>query len=43
MFRADLNFLTSLDKLLMLFGQQLKTLVPEWYTPFCTLVSCTGG
>jgi len=27
----------------MLVGKQLKTLIPEWYTPFCTLVSCTGG
>jgi hypothetical protein len=26
----------------MLVGKQLKTFIPEWYTPFCTLVSCTG-
>jgi len=33
----------SLDKLFILGGKQLKTLIPEWYTAFCTLDRCTEG
>ena len=33
----------SLDKLFILGGRQLKTLIPEWYTPFWTLNKCAEG
>jgi len=43
LFEDDWNFLMSLDKLFILGGKQLKTLIPQWYTAFCTLDRCTEG
>ena len=38
-----MNFLTSLDKLFILGRRQLKTLIPVWYTAFCTSDKWTEG
>ena len=36
-------FFMSLDKLFILGGKQLKSLIPVWYTAFCTLGKWTEG
>jgi len=42
-FKGQFEFPYITDKPFIPVGKQLKTLIPAWYTPFCTLVKCAKG